>query len=141
MADVVGQNQVELPGIERLATPEQLAGEVRAHELRAGSPGAVHDQHGVAHPPAGVLLRFPERPVVQAQLGEHLAGHEPEVSQNEVSFGQRRPFGLQHGRPEQYREQQLQHDSHAFLNAVMMPRIGGSRGGRGPWRTAPFTGT
>ena len=42
-------------GVEQLARAEQLAGELRADELRAAAARAVHDQHGVAHDALRVL--------------------------------------------------------------------------------------
>ena len=72
-----------------LAGAEQLAGEVPSGELAAGAAGAVHHQHGVADDAAFVLPRLPERPVVDAQLGQRLAGGELKVLEDEVAFDNR----------------------------------------------------
>jgi hypothetical protein len=53
----------------------------------------VEDQNGVGDFAAGITLRLAERCVVQAKLGETLAGFEVEVMGNVVAFGRRGPCG------------------------------------------------
>ena len=90
VADVVGQDDEELRGVERLARPEQLAGELaRPTNCAAGAAGAVHDQHRVAHHALRVLRTACRGAVVHPQLGQRLAGREPEVSEDVVAFSRR----------------------------------------------------
>jgi hypothetical protein len=86
VTDAVGQHDEVFRRVEELARAEQLAGEFRAQELRAGSTRAVPYPHGVAHDAFGVLLRLAERTVVQAQLRQRFAARELEVAQHEIAL-------------------------------------------------------
>ena len=168
MTDVVRQDDEVLRGVEQLAGAEQFPGETVGEELRAGPGRAVHDQHGIAHDAGGVLLRRAERAVVHPQLGQRFTRGEPEVPEHDVALGHgwSRLLGVSASTQASaayvniYRSSQslgrtAESDlrgngvpnSHRLpggsrrLNDVSMPLIGGRRGGRGPWRTAPFTGT
>jgi hypothetical protein len=46
----------------------------------------VPDPHGIAHDALRVLLRFAERAVMQAQLGQSFAIRELELAQHEIAF-------------------------------------------------------
>jgi hypothetical protein len=114
MADAVGQHDEIFRRVEQLACAEQLAGEFRAQELRAGAARTVADPHGIAHDTVRVLLRLAERAVVQAQLRQRFAARELEVAQHEVAFDGRGvirgPRGRAHGESahresDQYRNQ------------------------------------
>src|SRR5262245_2891447 len=49
VTDVVGDHDVPLTRVKRLADAEQLRGEFRPEELVAAAARAVEDQHGVLH--------------------------------------------------------------------------------------------
>ena len=65
-----GMTTKYIAGVEGLARPEELAGEVRAEELRTGAARAVQHQHGVADLAGVVALRRADGAVVETQLGQ-----------------------------------------------------------------------
>ena len=73
VADAVRQHDEEFRRIERLILPEQFASKLRANELRAATGCPVHDKNGIRRFALRILLRFPERPVMQAQLRQCFA--------------------------------------------------------------------
>src|SRR6185295_6497991 len=77
---------------------EQHAGKLRAQELMPVAAGAVQDQNRIGHIAMAVALRLAERGVMQAQIGQQLAGAELEVVDDEIAFErQRRRRGLRLG--------------------------------------------
>ena len=100
-----------------------------AQRLRGGQGvaiGDVREQHGRD---VGVVLN-------QIALRDSQVGPERLVEIGEVNLGpldaERRRAGGRNAEPRGHCQ---------ILKPCMMPRIFGSRGGRGPWRTAPSTGT
>jgi len=91
VADVVGQNDEVLGGVEELAGREKHAGEYRPEEIGAAAAGAVKDQDRVSGVSAGVFGRLAKRGVVDADFGEGLAGLEMEVVDDEIGFVGRWP--------------------------------------------------
>jgi hypothetical protein len=92
MTDPVRQDQVPAGRVQELAGPEENAGEILRQELRPGAAGAVQDEGRVGDPAGRVTPRSPDRPVVDSQLRENVAGPESEVAENEIArdgFGDR----------------------------------------------------
>ena len=79
-----------LVGIERLVLPEKFAGKFRPDKLRAAARRPVRDQNGVAHIPFRILVDLPERPIMNPQLRQRLAGSELEVANRVIAFRRRR---------------------------------------------------
>ena len=103
VADVVGQDHVKLRHVQRLARPKQLARKDVAHELRAAAGGAVHDEHRVANHAVSIPLRNTERPVVDFEFRQRLAGGEVEILDDVVSLRRHRQIGGHRRRPCQQR--------------------------------------
>ena len=79
-ADRVGNDDVVAARVERLAGAEQLAREGRRQHARGRTRRAMQDQDRLAG-------RRADRHVVDAQLGQHLAGVEAEVAIQLPSLG------------------------------------------------------
>ena len=79
VADAVREDDVVLGGVERLAGPEQLAGEGGRQHAGRRARRAVQHQHRLA----GGLA---DRRVVQAKLGHDLAGVELEIARDPVAL-------------------------------------------------------
>lgn len=96
VADAVGQDDVVLRRVEKLAGAEQLVGELRLQELCSASTRAVQDQDRVAHDALGVLLGRAQRPIVQPHLLERLPAREAHVPRDPRPFpgSQALPRGL-----------------------------------------------
>ena len=86
MADVVGQNDEGLRRVEQSPGTEQLAGELRLEERRAGAPRSVQDQHRVARAPLGIALQGAERAVMDADGIESFTRRERHVGERRVAF-------------------------------------------------------
>src|SRR2546430_17304120 len=69
--------------VEWLTGAVQFPGEERRQELAARAPGAMENEHGVAHDPARVALGPSERPIVEPQDRQGLSAREPEVGDRE----------------------------------------------------------
>src|SRR5262249_17865048 len=90
VAEAVRQDEVVARRVERLPLAKQLAREHRtacllAHQALAFSGGAVEDEHRVANDALVVALRLAERAVVEAHLGQGLAGSEAEVFEDVIA--------------------------------------------------------
>src|SRR6266436_9699453 len=70
--DRIRQHDEELARIKRLIFPEKLSRKLRADKLRAAARRPMHDEHRVARPPLRIFLRFPQRPIMEAQLRYNL---------------------------------------------------------------------
>lgn len=90
VADVVGQDDEVLLGIERLAFPEQPPAIRGAQEPNARSAGAVQDQDAVTHHAVGVLPRRAHGPVVNLHRRQAFAAAEREIARDEIAFDRRR---------------------------------------------------
>ena len=84
VADAVGKNDEIARRVEKLAGTEELSCELRLKELPPGAAGAVKDQDGVRDPSLRVAGGFPERHVVQAQLGHSFPRAKLELMDYEV---------------------------------------------------------
>lgn len=74
VAQVVRHDDVVAGHIQRLARPEQFAGELGRQELGARAAGAVEQEHGVLDSAVGAATRRAEGAVVNAQLRQRLHG-------------------------------------------------------------------
>ena len=79
VADVVGQNDVELRDIERLAGPEKHVGKDRVEQGMGIAAGAVEQQDCVISVAGCIAVRLAQSQVVQLQLGEGFTAAEVEV--------------------------------------------------------------
>src|SRR6266550_1586102 len=93
VADPVRQHDEKLGLIEWLIFPEKFTAKFWPNKLRAAARRPVHDQYGVARLALRVLLRFPERPIVQPQLWQRLARGELEIANSKIAFRRRRIIG------------------------------------------------
>src|SRR5262245_22723353 len=84
MADVVGHDDVEFGGVERLAGPEQFACEDRVLKIRPAAGRSMQNQDGVANHTLLVALRLTQRAVMNLQLRQRLAGIEPKILDDEI---------------------------------------------------------
>src|SRR5439155_15690569 len=82
VADAVGQDDEVARGVEELTGAEELAAKGPRQKARARAAGAVKNEHGVADDARRVAPRRADRPVVQSQLGERLAGAEAEIARD-----------------------------------------------------------
>ena len=97
VADSVGKDDEIARRVQRAAGREQDVLKLRPQELPPGAARAVQDHHRIDHLAAGVAPRPAQRGVVQPQLGERLAGGEPEVPGDEVALVHRRSCGTNLG--------------------------------------------
>src|SRR6266404_1161784 len=89
MADVVGEYDEILAGIEQLASAKQLPSKSFADELRTRAAGPVHDQHrGIARLPVGS--------VVKVQFRQRFTAAKLEVSNLVVPFHRGQWLGIHH---------------------------------------------
>lgn len=86
MTDPVRQDDEILRRIEQAAGPEQHVGELRSQELVSISARAMQNENSVGDATASIAFWCSQRGVVQPQLGQALAGAEPEIPEREVSF-------------------------------------------------------
>ena len=93
VADAVGQDDEIARRIEDLAGAEQFTAEGLRQERRAGAAGAVENHHGVPDDARGISLRSPDRPIVEVEGRQRLAGAEPEIAGDEIAFGRRGKVG------------------------------------------------
>ena len=87
VANVVGQDDEVTRGIEKLSGTEEDVSKLRGEELMSCPAGAVENEDDVGDFAARIFCRFAEGRVVQAELGERLAGLEMEVVGDVVAFG------------------------------------------------------
>src|SRR5262252_5470223 len=87
VADVVGKDDEVTAGIKELARTEKDVGKLRREKLVAGPSGAMQDQHGVRHLPAGIAFRLAKGRVMQPEFGQRLTRLEVEVAADVVAFG------------------------------------------------------
>ena len=86
MADVIGQDDVVLRGIEKAAAREQLPGKIGPEELPAGAAGPVHDEDGVPHLAPGIPFGLADGAIVDPQLGQGAPGSELEALEDEIAL-------------------------------------------------------
>ena len=84
VADVVGEDEEVVRGVEQLTGAEQLFRELRREELRAGAAGAVQDEDGVRGTALRILLQRAERAVVQPHFVELFPGRKRDVAEDGV---------------------------------------------------------
>src|ERR1700722_12241755 len=114
VADTIRKNDEELRGIKWLPGAKELAGELRADELRAAAGRAVQNKNRIAHDPLGIAPRFAERAVMHVQLRQRLTGGESEVFEDELALDRHGILrGADGSRREQHdRDQRLKGTSH-----------------------------
>ena len=93
VAEVVGQDDEVLLGIEQLTFAEQLAGESGHIELFSTAGGAMHDEHCITDHALFVALRLAHRAVVDFQFRQRGAVVEMEIVNDVIALGWRRIFG------------------------------------------------
>ena len=106
VADAIGQYDKKPRRIERLPRPEELAGELVAHEVAAVAAGAMHDEHRIAHHALRIRTRMAKGTVVDAQLRQRFTGREAEILENVVRFDRRRIVRRARHRPNAQQGQQ-----------------------------------
>src|SRR6266702_683715 len=89
VADAVGKNDEIARRVEKLAGTEELSCELRLKELPPGAAGAAKDQDGVRDPSLRVAGGFPERHVVQAQLGHSFPRAKLELADDVIALRRR----------------------------------------------------
>src|SRR5438034_11683784 len=68
VADSVRQYDKKLRRIEWLNFPEKFVRKFRAEKLRAAASGPVHNENRIRGLALRILLRFPQRPIMDMQL-------------------------------------------------------------------------
>jgi hypothetical protein len=86
VADVVGEDDVVAGDVEELAGTVEDAGKLRREKISTPAAGAVEYEDGIGDAAVGVAGAGAKGAVVQAQLGEGLAGFEVEIVRDEVAF-------------------------------------------------------
>ena len=86
VTDAVRQDDEVARGVEQLPGSEQLAAERAREEAFARPARAVENQHRVAHDARCVASGRADRPVVQVELRQRLAGAEAEIADDEIAF-------------------------------------------------------
>jgi hypothetical protein len=98
VAERVGNDDVVFFGIERLPGPEQFAGKSGRQHALTGTAGSMQNNNRNS-------VRLAYRPVMEAHLGQNLAGVEFEVARDPNSFLRCRIVGGTSGERAGYKDE------------------------------------